>query len=154
MKYVNLDFDVKNDFYFIFTTCENQIGPKIKNAADLLKFGTFDIPNIPISIKNFFFNIYHLFRPKLVSKLKVLRNYWNLAHSVFQTCWPRFWRKNLFLLNTYHLFGPKWVPKLKVLRIYWNLAHLIFQICRSRFWCQKWFLLNIYHLLGPSLSQN
>ena len=28
----------------------DEIGPKIKNAADLLKFGTFDVPNIPISI--------------------------------------------------------------------------------------------------------
>ena len=87
-------------------------------------------------------------------KIKSAQKLLKFGTSVFQICWPRFWRKNLFLLNTYHLFGPKWVPKLKVLRIYWHLAHLIFQLCRSRFWCQKWFLLNIYHLLGPSFSQN
>ena len=40
-KYFNLDFDVKNGFYEMF---------KIENAQDLLKFGTFDISNIPILI--------------------------------------------------------------------------------------------------------
>ena len=36
--------------YELFTTCWVQIGPKIKNAQNLLKFGTIDISNIPISI--------------------------------------------------------------------------------------------------------
>ena len=49
-KYANLYFDVKNDFYQIFTTWWAQILLKIKNAQDLLKFGTFDISNMPISI--------------------------------------------------------------------------------------------------------
>ena len=30
--------------------CQAKIGPKTKNAQNLLKFGTFDIPNMPISI--------------------------------------------------------------------------------------------------------
>ena len=46
----NLNFNVKNNFYQIFTTCWAQIGPKTKNAQNLLKLRTFDISNTPISI--------------------------------------------------------------------------------------------------------
>ena len=46
----NLNFNVKNNFYQIFTTCWAQIGPKTKNAQNLLKLRTFDISNIPILI--------------------------------------------------------------------------------------------------------
>ena len=48
--YTDLYFNVKNSFQEIFTTCYAQIGPKIKNAQDLLKFGTIDISNISFSI--------------------------------------------------------------------------------------------------------
>ena len=37
-EYSDLDFDFKNYFYQIFTNCQAQIGPKIKNAQNLLKF--------------------------------------------------------------------------------------------------------------------
>ena len=47
-------------------------------------------------------------RPKLVPKLKVLRIYWNLAHSIFQICQSQFWCQKWFLLNIYHLLGPNW----------------------------------------------
>ena len=50
MEYSNLKFDIKNYFYQIFTTCKAQTGPKIKSTQNLLKFGTFDISNMPISI--------------------------------------------------------------------------------------------------------
>ena len=40
----------KNYFYETFTTCKAQTGLKIKNAQNLLKLGTFEILNMPISI--------------------------------------------------------------------------------------------------------
>ena len=58
-------------------------------------------------------------RPKLVSKLKMLRIYWNLTHLIFQTCRYRFWCRKRFLLNIYCWLVPKW----KMLIIHWNLAH-------------------------------
>ena len=41
---------LKNKFHEIFTTCLAQIGPKIKRAQTLLKFGAIDISNMAISI--------------------------------------------------------------------------------------------------------
>ena len=41
---------VKNNFYEIFTICQAQISPKIKNAQNLLKFSAFDVSNIAISV--------------------------------------------------------------------------------------------------------
>ena len=110
-KYANLDFDVKNDFYKIFTICSAQIVPKIKSTQNLLKFGTFHISNIPISIlmsKIIFIKYLPLVRPRLFPILKVLRIHWNLAHSTFQTCQSRFWCQKWFLLNIYHLLYPNW----------------------------------------------
>ena len=92
-------------------------------------------------------------RPKLVPKLKVLRIYWNLAHSIIQICQSWFLCKKLFLWIIYHLLGPCW-SQLKMLRIYWILPYLIFQTSRSWFWWQKSFLSNIHQLLGPNWSQN
>ena len=40
---INCSYNVKNNFYEIFTTCYAQNGPKFKNAQNLLKFGTCDI---------------------------------------------------------------------------------------------------------------
>ena len=44
------DFNVKNNFHKIFVNFKAKISPKIKNAQNLLKFGTFDISSMPISI--------------------------------------------------------------------------------------------------------
>ena len=41
---------MKDNFYEIFTTSLAQIHPQIKSAQNLLKFGKFDISNMPISI--------------------------------------------------------------------------------------------------------
>ena len=64
-------------FMKYLTTYLAQIGPKSKNAQDLLKFGTTDISNILISIliskKKKFKKFLPTVRPKLVAKLKVLR---------------------------------------------------------------------------------
>ena len=49
-KYDDLYCNVKNIFYTIFTICYAQIGPKNKNAQNFLKFVTFDISGMPISI--------------------------------------------------------------------------------------------------------
>ena len=55
-----------------------QIRLKIKSAQSLLKFGTLDISNMAISIfisKIIFMRYLFPGRPKLVSKLKMLRIY-------------------------------------------------------------------------------
>ena len=70
---ISILINVKNDF-------QAQIGSKIKNAQNLLKLGTFDISNMPISIlmsKMIFIKYLPHVRPKLAPKLKVLRIYGN-----------------------------------------------------------------------------
>ena len=55
------------------TFCWTPIGPKIKIAQNLLKFGTLDISNMPISIimsKMIFMNYLPIVRLKFVPKLK------------------------------------------------------------------------------------
>ena len=77
---------------------------KIENAQDLLKFGTFDISNIPILIlmwKIIFIKYLPPVWPKLVPKLKVLRIYSDLAHSILQRC--GFWCQKCFLWNIYQM---------------------------------------------------
>ena len=62
----------------MFTTCQAQIGPKIKNAQNLLKFDTFEVSDMPISIlmsKIVFIKYLPSVRPKLVLNLKVTRFY-------------------------------------------------------------------------------
>ena len=62
----------------MFTICWTQNGPQIKNALNLLKFGKYDISNIPIGIlmsRIIFIKYLPPVRPKLVPKLKVLRIY-------------------------------------------------------------------------------
>ena len=108
---INCSQNVKNNFYEIFTTCCAQNGPKFKNAQNLLKFGAFDISNIPISIlmsKVIFIKYLPPVQPKLVPKLKVRRIYWNLAYSIFEICKFQFWSQKWFLLSIYHLLGPNW----------------------------------------------
>ena len=58
--------------------CKAQIGWKMKNALNLLKFGLFDISNMKILIlksKIIFMKYLPIVRPKLVPKLKMLRIY-------------------------------------------------------------------------------
>ena len=113
-EYPDLDIDIKNYFYQIFTTCSAQIGRKTKSAQDLLKFGTFDISNMPISIlmsKMIFIESLQPVRPKLTPKLKMLRIYWNLAHVIFRISRSRFWCQKLFFYqiftSCYSQIGPK-----------------------------------------------
>ena len=76
-NYADQYFKIKSNFYEIFTTCQVQIDPKIKNTQNLLKFGRFDISNIPISILMSKFDFYEIFtfcQDKLTSRLKFLRN--------------------------------------------------------------------------------
>ena len=77
-KYTNFDFNIKNNFYEIFTTCQAQISSKIKSVQSLLKFGTFNISKILILIlmtKIVFIKYLPAVRPKLVLKLKIFRVY-------------------------------------------------------------------------------
>ena len=134
-----------------------QIRAKIQSLQNLLKFGTIDISNIPISIliSKITFKKYFLpVKPKLVSKLKMLKIYRNLGIFDILSIPISILMWKLIFLNYLPPVWPKLVPKLKVLRFYWNLAHLIFRIFWSRFWCQKLFSLNIYHLFDPNWSQN
>ena len=78
----------------MLTTCLVQIGLNVKSTQNLMKFGTFDILNMPISIlmkfgtfdilnmpisilvsKMIFIKYLPPFRPKLVQKLKIPRIY-------------------------------------------------------------------------------
>ena len=63
-------------FYELFTTSKAQNGPKIKKAQDWLKFGTFNILNMPIltlMLKMIFIKYLPPVRPNLAPKLKVPR---------------------------------------------------------------------------------
>ena len=131
-EYLNFDSDVKNYILEILTTCTAQIGPKIKSAQNLLKFGTFDISNMPVSIlmsKMIFIKCLPRITPNLVPKLKMLRIYWNLAHLNIQS---QFWSQKLFFIKYLPIARPKLVPKWKMLRIYWNLTlkYLKYQMCQ------------------------
>ena len=68
--------------------------PKLKMLRlYLLKIGTFDISNVPISIlmsKIIFVKYLQPLRLKLFPKLKILRIYWNLARLIFQIYRCRF----------------------------------------------------------------
>ena len=81
-----------------------------------MKFGTCDISNIQISIlisKIIFIKYLQPVRPKLLSKFKVHRIYWNLAHLIFQIWQSRFWCQKWFILNIYHLLVPDWYQNRK-----------------------------------------
>ena len=85
-----------------------QIGPKIKTAHNLLKFGTFDISNMSISIlisKMIFVKYLPPVRPKLVPKLKVPQIYWNWHNWYFTYADLDFNVKNDYLSNIYQLLG-------------------------------------------------
>ena len=134
-----------------------QIVPKTKSAQDLLKFGTFNISNMPISVlmlKNIFIKYLPPVRPKLVPRLKMLRIYWNLAYLMFQISRSRFWCQKLFLLNTYHLFSPNWYQNWKCSEFIetWHIRYFKYAILD--FDVKNNFLLDIYHLLHPNWSQN
>ena len=73
----------------LLITCLTQIGPKIKSAQNLLKFGTFDISNMPIPILMSKMTLMKYLPPvrlKIFPKLNMFRIYRNLAHLIFQVC--------------------------------------------------------------------
>ena len=79
-------YNVKNNVCEICTTWYTQIGPKVKNSQNLLKFGTCNISRMPNSIlisKTSFMKYLPLVKPKLFPKLKMLKIYWNMAHMKF-----------------------------------------------------------------------
>ena len=118
----------------LLITCLTQIGPKIKSAQNLLKFGTFDILNTSIPTlmsKMIFIKYLSPARPKLVPKSKMLRIYWNLAHLIFRISQSWFWCQKLLFIKYLPIATPKLVPKWKMLRIYWNLIKIFH---KNYFW--------------------
>ena len=92
-------FLCEKSFLLIFTTCSTQIGPKSKSAQDLLKFDTFDISNMTISIlmsKMIFIKYLPPVTPKFISELKVPRIYWNWSICYFKYADLNFKVKNNF----------------------------------------------------------
>ena len=72
---MDFNFNAKNNFWELLGP---KISSRIKNAQNLLKFGIFDISNIPISIltsKIFLMNFLPPASPKFVPKLKAPRFY-------------------------------------------------------------------------------
>ena len=110
-EYPDLDIDIKNYFYQIFTTCSAQIGRKTKSAQDLLKFGTFDISNMPISIlmsKMIFIKSLQPVTPKLTPNWKCsgFTEIWHMWYFEYRDL--DFDVKNYFLSNIYQLLLPNW----------------------------------------------
>ena len=59
-------------------SCQDKIGPKTKNAQNLLKLGTYDISNKPVSIlmsEIVYIKYLAIVKLKLVPKSKILRIY-------------------------------------------------------------------------------
>ena len=118
-----------------------------------MQFGTFDISNMTISIlmsKMIFIKHLPPVRPKLVPKQKVLRIYWNLAHSVFQICQSWFWCGKLFLLNIYPNCSQTY--KCPEFIEIWHIWY--FKYTNLDFNVKNDFLSHIYQLLAPNWSQN
>ena len=138
-------------FYEIFTTCEAQNGPKIKNAQNLLEFRICDISNIPISIlmsKIIFIEYILPVQPKMVPKSKVLRIYWNLAHSIFQICQSGFWCQKWVLWHIYQLPGQV-NPKTEIaLKFIFNISSIRILAMRS----EKSFIENLLHVMPKLVS--
>ena len=136
----------------IFKKYFQPVRPKIKNAQNLLKFGTFHISKIPVSIlmsKIIFMKYLSPFRPKLVPKLKVLRIYWNFTHSIFQVCQSGFWCQKWFF-EVFTSCQDKLTPRLKLI---WNLC-LLFQVFQS--WLRDLIKvsLNNYYMLCQNWSRS
>ena len=139
----------------MLTICSAQVGLNIKSAQNFLKFDTFCIWNMPISIfmsKMIFIKYF----PPLgtnwsqnwkCSGLIEIGNIdiWNIPISILMS--------KIIFIEHLPPVRPKLVPKVKVLRIYWNLRHSKFQICQCRFWCQKCFFIKYLPRLGPNWSK-
>ena len=125
-----LHFDVKSYFYWILATSFAGICPKIKSARNLLKFGTFDISNMPISMMlNIIFIIYYILYiclaqigPKIKEAQDLLKS---LTFDVLNILISILKSKMIFV-KYLPPFRLKLVLILKMLSIYWNLAHSIF----------------------------
>ena len=86
---------------------------KIKNAQNLSKFGTSNISSMLISILMSKMIFMKCLPPVLVPNLKMLRIYWDLAHSVFQICQSRFWCQKCFFYQIFTNCQAQIGPKIK-----------------------------------------
>ena len=112
------------------------------------------MPILILTSKIIFIKYLPSVRPKLVPKLKILRIYRNLAHSIFQICQSWFWCQKLFLLNIYHLLGRNWSQNEKCLGLIeiWHIWY--FEYPDLDFDVKNYFLSNIFQLLGQNWSKN
>ena len=70
-----------------------------------MKFDTFDISDMPISIlmlKMIFYQIFANCSAQIGPKRKNAQNFLKIAWVLFQICWSRFWWQKWVLLNYYH----------------------------------------------------
>ena len=113
--------------------------------------GTFDISNIPISIlmsKIIFIKYVPLAQPKLILDLKLLRVYWNVAHSIFQICQSGFWCQKWFLWNIYQLPGQI-NPKIKIAwKFVFDISSILILTTRS----DKSFIEHLLHVMPKLVS--
>ena len=116
----------------LITTYYTQIGPKIKSAQNLLKFGTFNISNMPISSLNskmILMKYLPPVRPKLVPKWKMLRIYWSFGTLDISNIPILILMSKIIFIKYVPLVRPKLIPKLKVLSIqYFKYVNLHFDV--------------------------
>ena len=88
--------------------------------------------------------------PKMLPKLKMLKIYWNLTHSIFEICQSWFSCQKWFLLNIYHLLDPNWSQNWKCSGFIdiWHIWY--FEYPNLDFDIKNYFLWNIYQLLGSN----
>ena len=73
-------------FYELIAACQAQIGPKVKNALNLLKFGASNILSVPISIlmpKILFYEIFTICQAQIGPKTKNVQNLLKFGTSNF-----------------------------------------------------------------------
>ena len=133
--------------------------PNLKMLRIYWILGTFDISNIQIFILmskiifiKYVLNTYYfhetLVQPKLMPRLKVLRVYWNSAHSIFQIYRSWFWCQKWFLLNICQLQGQI-NPKIKiVLKFMFAISSIPVLTMRS----DKSFIKHLLHAMPKLVS--
>ena len=89
-KYVNLNFNVKNNFYEkIFTTCWAKNWSRNWKCSELIEIWhiwSFKYTHLDFNVKIIFTKYLPIVKPKLVPKSKILGIFWKLTHLLFQVC--------------------------------------------------------------------
>ena len=86
-KYADFNFNVKKIFMTYLSPVRPKLVSKFKMFRFLMKFGTFDISNMSVSIlvsKMIFIKYLPPVRPKLVQKLRVPKLYWKSVQNLLK----------------------------------------------------------------------